>query len=177
MKPPPTVEETYRGVAAPSRKKVEAAPEVTEMPKVPPGSQALPSPDTFALQALTTDLRSADQHCQSWNSNFNISAEQLGPFLLAATSAVSTVHLEGLSALMQWLDIKPTDDDKTKAKKKKLQKSFKSKMRFQEMDMVTKKKQQSWLDFKSGKGAKKKVGLLVLSYIFSKPALVLNVRL
>jgi len=68
-----------------------------------------------------------------------------------------TVHSELLSAFLQWLDIKPTDDDKTKAKKKKLQKSFKSKMRFQEMDMVTKKKQQSWLDFKSGKGAKKKV--------------------
>lgn len=58
---------------------------------------------------------------------------------------------------LQWLEIKPTDDDKTRNKKKKLQKSFKSKMRFQEMDLLTKKKQQSWLDFKSGKGAKKKV--------------------
>lgn len=59
----------------------------------------------------------------------------------------------------QWLEIKPTDDEKTRNKKKKLQKSFKSKIRFQEMDLVTKKKQQSWLDFKSGKGAKKKVCL------------------
>ena len=43
------------------------------------------------------------------------------------------------------------------ARKKKLQKSFKSKQRFQEMDKQTQKKQQSWLDFKSGKGSKKKV--------------------
>jgi survival-of-motor-neuron-related-splicing factor 30 len=60
--------------------------------------------------------------------------------------------------VLQWLEIKPTDDEKTKNKKRKLQKSFKSKVRFQEMDLLTKKKQQSWLDFKSGKGAKKKVG-------------------
>ena len=55
------------------------------------------------------------------------------------------------------MQIKETDDDKTKARKKKLQKSFKSKQRFQEMDKQTQKKQQSWLDFKSGKGSKKKV--------------------
>ncbi|EIE26983.1 hypothetical protein COCSUDRAFT_64747 [Coccomyxa subellipsoidea C-169] len=104
VKPPPAVEETYRGVAAPSRPKVNAAPEAIEMPR--------------------------------------------------------------------WLEIKPTDDDKTKAKKKKLQKSYKSKKRFQEMDMVTKKKQQSWLDFKSGKGAKKKTGFLSTTKkgsIFSVP--------
>ena len=55
------------------------------------------------------------------------------------------------------MQIKETDDEKTKARKKKLQKSFKSKQRFQEMDKQTQKKQQSWLDFKSGKGSKKKV--------------------
>ena len=32
------------------------------------------------------------------------------------------------------------------------------------MDMVTKKKQQSWLDFKSGKGAKKKVRALPCTF-------------
>ena len=58
---------------------------------------------------------------------------------------------------LQWVQIKETDDEKTKARKKKLQKSFKSKQRFQEMDKQTQKKQQSWLDFKSGKGSKKKV--------------------
>ncbi len=60
---------------------------------------------------------------------------------------------------VQWVAIKETDDEKTRARKKKLQKSFKSKQRFQEMDKLTQKKQQSWLDFKSGKGAKKKVHL------------------
>ena len=35
MKAPPQVEEIYRGVAAPSRLKVDEAPTVTEMPKVP----------------------------------------------------------------------------------------------------------------------------------------------
>ncbi|CAL8468979.1 g8520 [Coccomyxa elongata] len=104
VKPPPAVEETYRGVAAPSRPRVNAEAEVAEMPK--------------------------------------------------------------------WLEIKPTDDDKTRAKKKKLQKSYKSKKRFLEMDMITKKKQQSWLDFKSGKGAKKKTGFLSTTKkgsIFSVP--------
>ena len=57
----------------------------------------------------------------------------------------------------QWVMIKETDDEKTKARKKKLQKSFKSKQRFQEMDQQTQRKAQSWQDFKSGKGAKKKV--------------------
>lgn len=59
--------------------------------------------------------------------------------------------------MLQWVTIKETDDEKTKARKKKLQKSFKSKQRFQEMDKQTQKKQQSWLDFKTGKGSKKKV--------------------
>ena len=68
-----------------------------------------------------------------------------------------------LDAAVQWVAIKETDDEKTRARKKKLQKSFKSKQRFQEMDKQTQKKQQSWLDFKSGKGAKKKVLVLLAS--------------
>ncbi len=60
--------------------------------------------------------------------------------------------------MLQWLEIRQEDDDKTKAKKKKLQKSYKSKLRFQQMDMETKKRQDSWLNFRKGKGAKKKVG-------------------
>jgi survival-of-motor-neuron-related-splicing factor 30 len=58
---------------------------------------------------------------------------------------------------VQWLEVKQTDDEKTRNKKKKLQKSWKSKLRFQRLDLETKQRQQSWLDFKKGKGAKKKV--------------------
>lgn len=61
--------------------------------------------------------------------------------------------------LGQWLTIREADDEKTKAKKRKLQKSWKSKLRFQQMDLETKKRQQSWLNFRKGKGAKKKVTL------------------
>ena len=64
---------------------------------------------------------------------------------------------QSLQLFTQWVMIKETDDEKTKARKKKLQKSFKSKQRFQEMDQQTQRKAQSWQDFKSGKGAKKKV--------------------
>lgn len=50
------------------------------------------------------------------------------------------------------------DDEKTKQKKKKLAKSFKSKQRFQKMDAVQKQKADSWKAFIS-KGTKKKSGL------------------
>ena len=63
----------------------------------------------------------------------------------------------------QWLEIKPTDDEKTRNRKKKLQKSFKNKKRFQDMDALTRKKQQNWQDFKTGKGAKKKVTPLFIN--------------
>jgi hypothetical protein len=39
-----------------------------------------------------------------------------------------------LDVIVQWLAIKETDDQKTREKKKKLLKSYKSKIRFQEMD-------------------------------------------
>lgn len=58
---------------------------------------------------------------------------------------------------MQWLEVKDTDNEKTRQKKKKLQKSLKSKMRFQKLDQATKQRQESWLNFKKGKGSKKKV--------------------
>ena len=61
------------------------------------------------------------------------------------------------STWLQWLEIKPTDSEKNKAKKKKLQKSYKSKLRFHKLDMETKNRQDSWLNFRKGKGAKKKV--------------------
>ena len=65
-----------------------------------------------------------------------------------------------------------TDDEKTKQKKRKLLKSYKSKLRFQSMDMESKHRQQSWLNFKTGKGAKKKTGFLSTTKkgsIFSVP--------
>lgn len=60
----------------------------------------------------------------------------------------------------QWLAIKETDDEKTKARKKKLLKSMKSKIRFQQKDLAQKQKQDSWQSFLKGKGSKKKTGFL-----------------
>jgi survival-of-motor-neuron-related-splicing factor 30 len=59
---------------------------------------------------------------------------------------------------LQWLEIKPTDDEKTVARKKKLLKSFKSKRRFQEMDIKQKERQSNWQSFLKGKGSKPKTG-------------------
>lgn len=58
----------------------------------------------------------------------------------------------------QWLEIKEGDDEKTIARKKKLIKSAKSKMRFQNMDLAQKSKADNWNNFISGKGKKKKTG-------------------
>ena len=60
--------------------------------------------------------------------------------------------------LPQWLHIQPEDDEKTRIKKKKLVKSYKSKIRFQKLDSQQREKQSSWLDFQKGKGTKKKAG-------------------
>ena len=59
---------------------------------------------------------------------------------------------------MQWLEVKPTDDEKTIARKKKLLKSYKSKKRFQEMDVKQKERQSNWQSFLKGKGSKSKAG-------------------
>lgn len=45
------------------------------------------------------------------------------------------------------------DDEATKAKKKRLQKSYKSKQRFAKMDLETKEKANAWKSFVTGKGA------------------------
>eukprot|EP00878_Enallax_costatus_P016841 GHUV01017677.1.p1 GENE.GHUV01017677.1~~GHUV01017677.1.p1 ORF type:complete len:274 (+),score=82.36 GHUV01017677.1:702-1523(+) len=58
----------------------------------------------------------------------------------------------------KWLEIKPTDDEKTIARKKKLLKSYKSKKRFQEMDVKQKERQSNWQSFLKGKGGKSKAG-------------------
>ena len=55
------------------------------------------------------------------------------------------------------MEITDKDDEKGKAKKRKLQKSWKSNQRFAKKDAETQKRQQSWMDFKKGKGSKKKV--------------------
>jgi hypothetical protein len=58
----------------------------------------------------------------------------------------------------QWLEIKPGDDEKTIARKKKLLKSYKSKKRFQQMDIKQKERADSWQSFLKGKGSKPKQG-------------------
>lgn len=63
-----------------------------------------------------------------------------------------------VTEIPKWLEIKDADDEKTKSRKRKLLKSYKSKMRFQTMDLVQKEKANSWQNFVSGKGAKKKTG-------------------
>lgn len=60
----------------------------------------------------------------------------------------------------QWLEVKDTDDEKTVARKRKLLKSYKSKIRFANKDMVQKQKQDNWQSFLKGKATKKKPGFL-----------------
>ncbi len=71
---------------------------------------------------------------------------------------------------VQWLEIKPTDDEKTVQRKKKLIKSYKSKARFQEMDMAQKAKKDNWQSFLSGKATKKKTGMEGLVALWTRPA-------
>lgn len=105
-------------------------------------------------------------------------------FRLDLCNLILTLH--AIFASLQWLEIQPEDDEKTKAKKRKLLKSYKSKIRFavcrgfhacccmttcassticlancmiaQKLDLKTKEKQNKWQDFISGKGSKKKTG-------------------
>jgi survival of motor neuron-related-splicing factor 30 len=63
---------------------------------------------------------------------------------------------EQLGEMPKWLEIQPTDDEKTRIKKKKLIKSFKNKQRFQQMDTVQKEKADAWKSFINKKGTKKK---------------------
>ncbi|KAI8110902.1 hypothetical protein M9434_004476 [Picochlorum sp. BPE23] len=70
-------------------------------------------------------------------------------------NSVKDTHMS-LDEPPAWMKIKPSDDEKTKQKKKKLLKSFKSKQRFQKMDMEQKKKADNWKNFLAGKVSKKK---------------------
>lgn len=56
----------------------------------------------------------------------------------------------------KWLEIKPTDDEKTKQKKRKLAKAYKSKARFARLDQQQKEKADAWKRFLAGKGKKTK---------------------
>ena len=51
--------------------------------------------------------------------------------------------------------VKEGDDEKTKAKKRKLAKAWKSKARFAKLDATTKQKADNWKRFLAGKGGKK----------------------
>lgn len=63
---------------------------------------------------------------------------------------------EQLGEMPKWLEIQPTDDEKTRLKKKKLIKSFKNKQRFHQMDTVQKEKADAWKSFINKKVTKKK---------------------
>ncbi|KAL3140953.1 hypothetical protein ABBQ32_005477 [Trebouxia sp. C0010 RCD-2024] len=65
-----------------------------------------------------------------------------------------------LEEMPKYMEITDKDDEKSKAKKRKLQKSWKSNQRFAKKDAETQKRQQSWMDFKKGKGSKHKAGFL-----------------
>eukprot|EP00210_Caulerpa_lentillifera_P004510 g4303.t1 len=63
-----------------------------------------------------------------------------------------------ITEIPKWCQIRDRDSEKTVKKKKKLLKSYKSKIRFQKLDLDQKKKQKNWTDFIHGKGSKKKIG-------------------
>ncbi|KAI8462431.1 MAG: hypothetical protein J3K34DRAFT_527755 [Monoraphidium minutum] len=65
-----------------------------------------------------------------------------------------------VTEIPKWLEIKPEDDEKTVARKKKLLKSYKSKIRFSNLDIKSKEKQGSWQSFLKGKGGKGKTGFM-----------------
>jgi hypothetical protein len=81
-----------------------------------------------------------------------------GPSAVAAAATTVGVGVE--ETMPSWMEILPTDDDKTAAKKKKLQKSWKSKQRFHKMDVETQTKADSWKNFVAKKGTKRKKGTM-----------------
>ncbi len=58
------------------------------------------------------------------------------------------------------LEIKDTDDERTRERKKKLVKALKSKQRLKEADEQQTERAQSWQAFRAGKAAKHKTGFL-----------------
>ena len=87
----------------------------------------------------------------------------VGSYNSAGPSAVAATTTGGVGVeetMPSWMEILPTDDDKTAAKKKKLQKSWKSKQRFHKMDVETQTKADSWKNFVAKKGTKRKKGTM-----------------
>ena len=56
----------------------------------------------------------------------------------------------------KWLVVKEGDDERTRQKKRKLAKAWKSKARFVRLDVQQKEKADAWKSFLAGKGGKKK---------------------
>lgn len=75
----------------------------------------------------------------------------------AARPAVSTTPVQ-LGELPKWLKVAPGDDARTRERKLKAAKAFKSKARFAKLDAEAARKAASWQSFK-GAGVKKKKGL------------------
>ena len=74
-----------------------------------------------------------------------------------ARPAVSTAPMQ-LGELPKWLKAAPGDDARTKERKAKAAKAFKSKARFAKLDAAAARKAASWQSFKEA-GVKKKKGL------------------
>ena len=65
-----------------------------------------------------------------------------------------------LAEIPKKLEILPTDDERTKEKKRTLVKTLKSKQRLAEAEAQQTERAQSWQAFRSGKAAKHKTGFL-----------------
>lgn len=59
-----------------------------------------------------------------------------------------------IQEMPKWLQIKETDDEKTRQKKRKLAKAYKSKARFAKLDLQQKEKADAWKRFIAGKPKK-----------------------
>ena len=65
-----------------------------------------------------------------------------------------------LTEMPKWMEIDPADDEKTKEKKRKLIKNFKSKQRFQKRETLQTQKADAWKSFQANKSGKKKAGFM-----------------
>ena len=81
-----------------------------------------------------------------------VSAPKRGRVAAAPTPAAADMP--------KWMEMKEGDDERTRAKKAKLQKAWKGRQRFAAMDTAQAAKQASWQAFKGGKGAKKRAGFM-----------------
>ena len=107
-----------------------------------------------------TDIRNIEDQFEGTNHEYKgVTAPK--------RNTVKDNSLESFEQPPAWMHIKPTDDEKTKQKKKKLLKSFKSKQRFQKMDLEQKKKADSWKSFLTSKATKRSGGFSKKKSMFS----------